>query len=202
VPSFQPVICDLDGTIANTAPAIFESLHLTCAAFDIALAHDADLSFCLGPPLHWCLERLGIPHERMPDAIATFETAHTERIGLVAAMPGADVVIHELVASGVSIGVATIKPEPLAKVVLQTIGLGGCVKTLRARSDDMDPRTKTDLVREALAELPGAAPLYIGDHDYDEQAAATNDIAFMRYPENSWDDIRAAVLDGSPTRWR
>jgi phosphoglycolate phosphatase len=112
-------------------------------------------------------------------------------------MPGAETVIPELAAAGVRIGVATIKPEPIAELVLSTIGLRAHVNALCARSDDMDPRTKTDLVRCAAAALPGTAPLYIGDHDNDEKAARDLGIPFLRYPENSWAQVRAAVRGGA-----
>jgi len=188
-----PLLSDLDGTIADTAPVIFESLHLTCEAFGIELERDADLSWCLGPPLHWCLERLGVDTDRMTEAIATFETAHTERIDLVAPMPGADAVIRDLRADGVQIGVATIKPQAIAELVLATIGLREHVDVVHGRSDDLDPRTKTDLVRDAAAELAGSSPLYVGDHDNDEQAARDLGIPFLRYPDNSWAQIRRTI---------
>ena len=196
------LLSDLDGTIADTAPAIFESLHVTCAAMDIDLPRQKDLSFCLGPPLHWCLTHLGMPDELLPEAIAVFETAHTERIDLVVPMPGAETVLPELAAMGVPIGVATIKPAPIADLVLETIGLRDCVRVLHGRADDMDPRTKTDLVRAAADELgalrvsrsdPSGAD-YTGDHDNDAEAAAALGIPFLRYPDKSWEDIRAAVL--------
>ena len=189
-----PLLSDLDGTIADTAPVIFESLHVACAATDIDLARDADLSWCLGPPLHWCLERLGVPDERMADAIAVFESAHTERIDLVVPMPGADAVIRELQGRGVRVGVATIKPQAIAELVLTTIGLREHVDVVHGRSDDLDPRTKTDLLRLAAEELDGTSPLYVGDHDNDEAAAVALGIPFLRYPATSWSAIRAAVL--------
>ncbi len=188
-----PLLSDLDGTIADTAPVIFESLHVTCAAMGADLAHDADLSWCLGPPLHWCLEKLGIGENAMVEAIAVFETAHTERIDLIVPMPGADVVIRELRADGVQIGVATIKPQPIAELVLTTIGLREHADAVVGRSDDLDPRTKTDLVREAAARLEGSTPLYVGDHDNDAEAAAALGIPFLRYPESSWSDVKAEI---------
>lgn len=193
-----PLLSDLDGTIADTAPAIVESLHVVCAAFNVAIPDD--LSFVFGPPLHWVLEQLGFTDENMADAIAVFETAHTERIGLVAPMPGADLVLRELASSGVKIGVATIKPEPIAKIVLDVLGLSDVVDALHARSDDMDPRTKTDLVREAIENLGGDDPLYVGDHAGDQEAARALGIPFLWYPENSWEAIRGAVLAGSASR--
>ena len=191
-----PLLSDLDGTIADTAPAIFESLHLTCAAFGVELDPDIDLTFCLGPPLHWCLTELGIDEERLPDAIAVFETAHTERMSLVVAMPGVEAVFAELRRAGVQIGVATIKPQYAAELVLDTLGLRQYVDVVAGRSDDMDPRTKTELLSVAAAQVPGPSPLYVGDHGNDELAAKQLGIPFLWYPQNSWEQVRDAVLNG------
>ncbi len=193
-----PLLSDLDGTIADTGPVIVECLSIVCSAFDIELPDD--LTFAFGPPLHWVLEQLGFTDEIMADAIAAFETAHTERVDLVAPMPGADVVIRELASSGVQIGIATIKPEPIAKLVLDVLGLSEHVHALCARSGDQDPRTKTDLLREALHALGGDAPVYTGDHANDERAAVELGIPFLWYPENSWAEIRRAVLRDSASR--
>ena len=193
-----PLLSDLDGTIADTAPLIVECLHLVCDAFGVPIPDD--LQFAFGPPLHWVLEQLGFSDENMADAIDVFQTAHVERVDLVAPMAGADVVLRELASSGVKIGVATIKPEPIASLVLDVLGLSGTIDALHARADDNDPRTKTDLVRAAFEELGGDEPLYVGDHPGDEEAARVLGIPFLWYPENSWDAIRAAVLAGSESR--
>jgi phosphoglycolate phosphatase-like HAD superfamily hydrolase len=195
-----PLLSDLDGTIADTEPVIFEALHLTCAAFGIELARDADLRFALGPPLHWVLEQLGFGDDVMADAIAVFQTAHIERIDLCTPMPGADVVLRELASSGVTVGIATIKPQDIAQLVLETIGVADAVHALHGRADDMDPRTKTDLLRDAWHELGGDDPLYVGDHDNDERAARELGIPFLWYPANDWATIRSAVLAGSASR--
>jgi phosphoglycolate phosphatase len=188
-----PLLSDLDGTIADTAPAIFHSLRVTCAAIGIELTPEAELSWSLGPPLHWCLERLGVPAEQMTEAIATFEDAHTRALDLVTPMPGADVVIPELAGAGVRIGVATIKPQGIAELVLSTIGLREHVDIVCGRADDLDPRTKTDLLREVYAKLAGPNPVYVGDHDNDRAAAEALGIPFFPYPDHSWDEIRAAL---------
>lgn len=191
-----PLLSDLDGTIADTAPAIFHSLRVTCAELGIELTPDDELSWSLGPPLHWCLERLGVRADQMDRAVKVFERAHTECIDLVRPMPGADVVLPALVGAGVQIGVATIKPQGIAELVLRTIGLDECVSCVHGRLDDFDPRRKTDLLRNAAAELEGSNPLYVGDHDNDEQAARDLGIPFLRYPDSSWDEIRL-VLSGA-----
>jgi phosphoglycolate phosphatase len=188
-----PLLSDLDGTIADTAPAIFHSLRVTSAELGLSLTPEDELAWSLGPPLHWCLERLGVGPDQMDDAVAIFERAHTDRIDLIRPMPGADVVLPALAEDGVQIGVATIKPEGIAELVLKTIGLRDCVACLCGRRDDFDPRTKTDLLRDAAAELRGSSPLYVGDHDNDELAARELGIRFLRYPENSWTQIRSKL---------
>ena len=193
-----PLLSDLDGTIADTAPAIFESLRVTCAALDIELTPERELSWSLGPPLHWCLSELGVTDEQMAEAVAIFERAHTELMHLVTAMPGADVVIPELARAGVRVGVATIKPQNAAELVLEQLGLREYIDVVHGRSDDMDPSTKTDLLRSAAEELTGPSPIYVGDHGNDELAAKELGIPFLWYPQNSWDAIRDAVL--YPTR--
>lgn len=193
-----PLLSDLDGTIADTAPAIFESLRVTCAALDIELTPERELSWSLGPPLHWCLAELGVTDAQMEEAVAIFERAHTERMDLVTVMPGADKVIPELAAAGVRVGVATIKPQYAAELVLEQLGLREHVTVLHGRSDDMDPRTKTDLLRLATEDLRGSSPIYVGDHSNDELAARELGIPFLWYPQHSWNEIRDAVL--YPTR--
>ncbi len=194
MPTPGPLLSDLDGTIADTAPVIFASLRVTCAELGIDLTPEMELSWSLGPPLNWCLAQLGVTQDVMPDAIAIFERAHDERMGVIEAMPGADVVIRELHDAGVRIGIATIKPQYAAEKVVASIGLQGCVDVIHGRANDLDPRTKTDLLRAVYEEIGGSRPTYVGDHDNDELAAAELRIPFVRYPDHSWEQIRAAVL--------
>ncbi len=188
-----PLLSDLDGTIADTAPAIFHSLRVTCAELGLPLTNEDELSWSLGPPLHWCLERLGVSADQMEVAVTIFERSHTQALDLVRPMPGADIVLPELARAGVRIGVATIKPQGIAELVLDVIGLREHISCVHGRSDDFDPRTKTDLLKSASAELGGSGPLYVGDHDNDEQAAAALGIPFLRYPDHSWSEIRARI---------
>jgi len=192
----RPVLTDLDGTVVDTAPAIFESLHVTCADMGIHIERDLDLSFCLGPPLHWCLQRLGVPKDVMPDAIVAFERAHTERLHLCSPMPGAHEVLEEVHRMRIPIGIVTIKPQGIADLVLAAAGVHSFVSVVLGRTDDLDPRTKADLLREALdhPELQGPDPLYLGDHDNDEVAANDLDVPFLRYPDHSWAEIREAIF--------
>lgn len=192
----RPVLCDLDGTVVDTAPALFESFHVACADVGIHLAPDVDLRFALGPPLHWCLEQLGVSKKLMPDAIVAFERAHTDRLHLCAPMPGVREVFEEVRSAGVPIGIVTIKPEGIADLVLVETGLHGFVDVLMARTNDLDPRDKTELLREALDHpgLQGNDPIYMGDNDNDEEAARDLDVGFLRYPDNSWTDIREAIF--------
>jgi phosphoglycolate phosphatase len=195
--SLGPLLSDLDGTIADTAPAIFASLRATCAELGIELTPEMELSWSLGPPLNWCLARLGVNDEQMPSAITMFERAHDELMDTIEPMPGAVDVIRELHGNGVRVGIATIKPQYAAEKVIASVGLTGSIDVVCGRTDDLDPRTKTDLLQACFEELPGPHPLYVGDHDNDELAAVALRIPFVRYPDHSWEQIRAAVLGRS-----
>jgi phosphoglycolate phosphatase len=194
----RPVLSDLDGTVVDTAPAIFESLRIACADMGVGLPSDVDLSFALGPPLHESLERLGVPKAVMPDAIVAFERAHTDRLHLCVPMPGVHAVLEELHAQRIPIGIVTIKPEGIADLVLTQSGLRRYVSVLVARTDDLDPRDKTELLRQALdhPELQGNDPIFMGDNASDEDAARDLDVRFLRYPDNSWAAIRDAIFSG------
>lgn len=189
-----PLLSDLDGTIADTAAVIFSSLRATCEEFSVEVAANADLSWSLGPPLNYCLRRLGIAEDDLAPAIEMFEKAHVDSIDLVTPIPGADLVIRELASEGIEIGVATIKPQPAAELVLDRLGLSEHITFLKGREDDMDPSTKTDLLRQVRAVLTGPGPVYVGDHDNDEAAARDLGIPFFRYPESDWGTVRRAVL--------
>lgn len=180
----------------DTAPAIFESLRLACEGVGVRIDPQLDLSFALGPPLHRCLERLGVPPTLMPDAIVAFERAHTDRLHLCAPMPGVREVFETLARRGTPVGIVTIKPQAIAGLVLTSVGLASFVTAVHGRSDDLDPRTKTDLLREALDDpaLAGPRPVYMGDHDNDEVAARELGVPFLSYPQTPWESIGRIVL--------
>jgi phosphoglycolate phosphatase len=193
----SPVLSDLDGTVIDTQPAIFASLPVACADVGVKIDPGLDLSFCLGAPLHWCLGRLGVPVDVIPDAIVAFERAHIEMLDLCSPMPGVREVFKELHDARIPIGIVTIKPEGIADLALTEMGLHGYVTVLMARTNDLDARTKTDLLQLALdhPDLSGNDPIYMGDTHFDEEAARDLDVPFLRYPDNSWTDIRTAIFD-------
>jgi phosphoglycolate phosphatase-like HAD superfamily hydrolase len=132
----------------------------------------------------------------MPDAIVAFERAHTDRLHLCTAMPGVRDVLEEVHKLRIPIGIVTIKPQGIADLVLVEAGVHGYVDVVVGRTDDLDPRDKTDLLRDALdhPELQGSDPIFMGDNDSDEQAAKNLDVPFLRYPDTPWAQIREAIF--------
>lgn len=193
----SPVLLDLDGTVVDSAPAIVASIRAACDAVGVPVAPDADLTFCLGPPLNSSLARLGVPDDEMIAAIAVFD-AHQQEHGLEAMrpMPGAVEVLDEIRDAGVPAGIVTLKPTNVAMWVIDGLRLDRFFATVLGRVDDFDTRSKGDLLREALDEpgLAGPAPLYVGDQSSDEDAARENGVPFLCFPDVSWPDIRRRVL--------
>jgi phosphoglycolate phosphatase-like HAD superfamily hydrolase len=162
----------------------------------VHLPRSTDLRFALGPPLHESLERLGVPANVVEDAIVAFERAHTDRLHLCTAMPGVKEVFEELHQLRIPIGIVTIKPQGIADLVLTQAGVHGYVDVVVGRTDDLDPRDKTELLREALdhPELQGRDPIFMGDNDSDAQAAHDLDVPFLRYPDTPWPAIRETIF--------
>ena len=196
------VICDLDGTLIDSAPAMAHAVRFGCAAAGTPLAPSLNLAWCVGPRIEDSLRAL-VGDELMPLARHAFRDEYRRTAAsLTSTMPGARGALGRLRAAGVPLAVATYKTGALASMILHATDLAGLFDTVRARRHDVeDERPKADLLAEALNVL-GTGPedaLYVGDHDEDETAAAAVGVSFLRYPDLDWREIETVVVGGG---WR
>lgn len=194
---FEPVLCDFDGTLADSEPVVVAALRAACEEFRVPIPGEADLRACIGPPLEHILPLvLGV------DAPITALIPAFRRHYIQAAptetqlMPGALETIRSWVDDGIRVGVVSYKPHPVIEVVLEGVGLAPFLSVLRAPPLDNPPPTKGLLLQDALDALRPfeARPVYIGDHPDDETAAQEVAIDFIRYPDLTWPDIHQTVL--------
>jgi phosphoglycolate phosphatase len=196
---FNPVVCDLDGTLVDSAPAIIGTVRLACAEVGAAVAEDRDLTFCVGPPLEETLPMLVGDTELARRAAEAYRALYPAvlREGSCA-LPGAREALASFAEAGISVAVATYKLTSLATATLEAGRLAGLVETVVGRSSPKDHRSKSDLIAEALRLLAPHRnmPVYIGDHADDEIAAATAGVAFLNYGRLKWADLELRVLAG------
>jgi phosphoglycolate phosphatase len=201
---FDPVVCDLDGTLVDSGPAIVATIRQACAEVGAPVAEDRDLAFCVGPPLEETLPVLVGDAELARRAAAAYRAHYGAIVRQAsAALPGAREALASLAQAGIPVAVATYKVMSLATATLEAAGLAGLVTAVVGRASPDDDRTKGELIRETLGLLVphGGRPVYIGDHDDDEVAAAAAGVSFLRYGPLTWSDLTERVVwDGDCER--
>lgn len=195
---FDPVVCDLDGTLVDSGPAIAATIRLACAEVGAPIGEDRDLGFCVGPPLEQTLPVL-VGDAELARRAADVYRAHYGAIvrEASAAQPGARDALATLMEKGIPVAVATYKLMSLATASLEAAGLEGLVTAVVGRGSPKDDRTKGELILEVLRLLAphGGRPVYIGDHDEDEVAAGAAGVSFLRYGPLTWSALTERLVE-------
>jgi phosphoglycolate phosphatase len=171
------VLFDLDGTLVDSTPGIWASVRATAAALGLAEPTPAQLRAMVGPPLQEGFAQvLGLGPADTDRAVAAYR-AHYAAGALL------DVTVHdgipELLATlrdgGALLAVATSKPEPFARRVLEHTGLLAAFASVHGATLDGTVRHKDQVVGLALAAHPGGrAPVLVGDRAHDVLGAAAH----------------------------
>ena len=172
---FDTVIFDLDGTVSDSAPGIVASLE---HAYD-QLGHPKPASFThfIGPPFETIFRSEGFS----PDEIVTLLAVYRERYWDVGAFentvyPGMTEVFDELGRQGYRLAIATSKPEPTARRILEHFGLTARFEVIGGATFDMSRATKSAVLRYVLEQLGDTRPVMIGDRYHDVEGAAEHGI--------------------------
>ncbi|MCC6791582.1 MAG: HAD-IA family hydrolase [Thermomicrobiales bacterium] len=163
---FRTAIFDLDGTLADTLPLIYE-------AFDAALRpvfgrrmDDAEVRALFGPPDNYIIRTI-VPAAEQEAAfaryVATYEREH-ER--LVTAFHGIDEVTRRAAAAGLKLGVVTGKSRQTALFTLEALGLLPIFGAIYAGDDVERQKPDPEAVVKILHDLghdPATPGAFIGD---------------------------------------
>lgn len=177
------ILFDLDGTIADSAPGITESLAHVFAELGRPVPSPEELRLWVGPPLLDAFrERAGMTPEESAVALAIYRDHYLDR-GTKSSpiFDGVTEVLRAIHESGVPLGLATSKPEFPASVILDHGNLTQYFRVLSGASMDEIRSAKKDVIAEALTRfgMIGAdvsRPVMIGDRDYDIEGATANGI--------------------------
>jgi phosphoglycolate phosphatase len=194
---FDPILCDLDGTLVDSAPAITTALRIAFSECGVEFDPALDFSSFVGPPLDRTLAQMVPEPDRAARVLEVYREEYSRLInGSIPLMPGADAAIRAFSEEGAILGVVTYKPKALAEEVLQGTGLRRLFHLVLGTTPRETPRSKGELLHEALEALRPhrRAPVYVGDHAEDRDAAAHNGVAFLPYGPNDWRDIMRLVL--------
>lgn len=177
--SFHYWIFDLDGTLADTAEDIIDSLTNACeAVLGFRPAFDA----CwIGPPLSEILKRIGPPlsAEQIAQIIHIFREKYSAS-GFPAThlYPGVSELLEHLQEHGNILYVATNKPLRLANEILAKENILTSFERIMTSDAMEEPLSKEQMVRLLLDVhgVPLEAAVLIGDTPMDIKAAWNNKI--------------------------
>lgn len=212
------VLLDLDGTLTDSAPGIMASLRTAFTETGLPVPGDDRLRGYVGPPLGLSLTRAGLTDEQAEGVVAVYRR-ELEAGGMYdnAVFDGVAELLAALRDAGTVLVVATAKPQPLARPIVEHFALD------RYLADGLDSvfgpalegaghhTGKEKVVARALAasggDQEGAAAVMVGDREHDVHAAAANGLPTVGvtwgYGEpGELREAGAAAVVGSPAELR
>jgi phosphoglycolate phosphatase len=173
-------LIDLDGTLTDSFPAITGSLKLALAELDLPIPSDDVLRSVVGPPFELGLPLIGVPGDRLWAVIDRYRV-HYEAGGLFECelYDGVTAMLDDLVAAGITLSLATAKPEETAVRIVDHFGLTDRFAVLAGATYEPGRRTKDEVITHALRELgidAGPHVVMVGDRDHDVHGAQAHGI--------------------------
>ncbi len=169
----RALLLDLDGTIADTLPHIFDAYRHAVAPWTDRPPTNAEIEATFGPPEHVCVALLA-PEADLDEAVRRFheyhEAHHRQAVRIVDGL--ADVIDHAAHQLGWRIGVFTGKGRRPAEFSLNELGIRDRIEFLVSGTDVI--RAKPDPEGIFLAakglEVPVDRILMAGDSPVDIEA--------------------------------
>ncbi|MBE6907147.1 MAG: HAD family hydrolase [Ruminococcaceae bacterium] len=182
---YDVVLWDFDGTLVDTSEGIFESLRIAFARMGQSMPELPILRKFIGPPMLYSFQTfVDFTPKQAEEGVRRFrEDYETRGIYNARVYDGLKELNMQLRSEGIKIGVATLKPERMAKLLLAHFGLDAlidvCVGTDGDESSDI---TKAGIILEAMQRLgcrDKSRAVLIGDTIYDAVGAKEAGIDFL-----------------------
>ena len=159
------VLLDLDGTLSDSEPGILRSLQWACEQEGFPVPTEAEVRSVIGPPFEIGLPSIGIPDDALERVIDTYRDRYT-RIGAYenTLYPGIVEMLDALAELGLSLSVATAKPEQTAHPILDHFGISDRFDVRAGATLTSERRTKAQVIEFALRELEIHADPDLVDH--------------------------------------
>jgi phosphoglycolate phosphatase len=173
------VLLDLDGTLSDSEPGILRSLQWACEQEGFPIPTDTEVRGMIGPPLEIALPSIGIPDDALERVINTYRERYT-RIGAFenTLYGGIIEMLDAMIELGLSLSVATAKPEQTAHPILDYFEISERFDVRAGTTLTSERRTKAQVIDFALRELEIHADpelvdhvIMIGDRNHDVHGA-------------------------------
>ncbi len=180
------VLLDLDGTLSDSSLGIGRSLRHAFSECGYEPPTDEQVRSVIGPPFELSFPTLGVPVDDIERVVAVYRERY-EDVGLFEneVYPGIAEMLDELHGAGLTLSLATAKPQSTAIRIVEHFGFTDYFAVQAGATIDVGSRrrTKAEVITYALAELGvGSTPqdlagvIMIGDRDHDVEGAQHNGI--------------------------
>lgn len=163
---FTTAIFDLDGTLADTLPLIYEAFNAALIPVLGRELSESEIRSKFGPPDNYILQAM-LPGDEGDAAFQRYlEVYERDHDRLVSAFHGIDEVTRKAAAAGIKLGVVTGKSRRTALYTLAAIGLLPSFSVVYAGDDVERQKPDPEAVIKILHDLghdPATPGAFIGD---------------------------------------
>ncbi|MBK0347995.1 HAD-IA family hydrolase [Aerococcaceae bacterium zg-ZJ1578] len=196
---YETILFDLDGTITESAPGIIASIRYAMETLKLPPLDDATLNLFIGPPLTYSFKHYAhLDDETAQLATATYRERYNH-IGLFESTlyEGIEVVLQQLKAAGKKLYIATAKPEPLARRILEHYQLEQYFEDIVGATFDGVVSTKEQVINLVLSrntDICAETTVMVGDRHHDIEGAHHHhlDAVGVLYGYGDFDELKQA----------
>lgn len=178
---YELMIFDLDGTLLDTSPGIFNSVRYAEGKMGFEPIPDERLREFVGPPPKEMYKKIyGVDEDTALQAVRYHrEYGKTKAIYEALIYPGMEETLKILKDAGMKLAVATLKSQKIAESVLKNFGLLQYFDSV-VGMDESESTTKCQIIFKAIedTETTGKAVM-IGDSQYDLDGAEEAGVDFI-----------------------
>ena len=165
------ILFDLDGTLTDSKEGIFRCFLHAFDTLGIPRPDDETMRSFLGPPLTESFKRVIGDDERAAEGVRIYRERYST-VGLFENHPyeGIKELLEALRGRGYILAVATSKPEPFSRRILERFGLIGYFDTVTGCGLDGSLDTKAEVIAETLRRLgvkDKSEAVMVGDRKHD-----------------------------------
>jgi len=165
----KSILFDLDGTLTDSGEGIMKSTVYALAHYGIEAPSEAQLRTVVGPPLTESFARLGVPADKLQEAIEVYRKRYIP-IGRFEnhPYPGIVTLLENLQRDGHKLYVATSKPEWMAIEILEHFDLAKYFDIICGAATDLTRNSKEAVILHLLSQCSiQDTAIMVGDTAYD-----------------------------------
>ncbi|MCU6688180.1 HAD hydrolase-like protein [Dorea acetigenes] len=178
---YELVIFDLDGTLLDTSPGIFNSVRFAEQQMGFTPILDARLKEFVGPPPKSMYMKIyGVDENTAMEAAKCHRQYGREKAIYEATVyPGIIALLENFKEQGIKLAVSTLKSQKIAEKVLENFGISHFFDSI-VGMDENESFTKCDTIKLVINKTSTVGRvLMVGDSRYDYEGAVSAGVDFV-----------------------